>query len=258
MKQTRSPLWIILLLITAFLAGTGNTTLPAQTGITAERILDKLDENMYSTTIIYTAKMVITRGSRIDEKIMKVWGEGKDKGYIEFLEPARDKGTKYLKLEDNLWMYLPNVEKVIKISGHLLRQSMMGSDFSYEDSMERSKMREDYSAVLLGEEAIKGRPCFILELTAAKREVTYYRRKIWVDKEQYIALQSELYAKTGKLLKVMTTQKIEQFKGRNYATHITMTDKLKRNSRTEIILGEMQFDVEIPPSTFTRRNLEKK
>ena len=232
--------------------------LHSQTTITADEILDRIDRNMVSTTVISTAKMEIYQRNRVDVKEMKIWGKGKKSSFMEFTAPARDKGTKYLRLEDNLWMYLPNIEKVIKISGHLLRQSMMGSDYSYEDTLDKIKLSEDYTSVLVGEEAFDGRPCYVLELTAARKGVTYYRRKIWVDKDYFIGLKSELYAKTGKLLKMMTVQKVEEIQGRHYPTQITMQNLLRKDSRTEFIITSIQFDVDIPDAVFTMRNLEKR
>ena len=232
--------------------------LHSQTTITADEILERIDRNMVSTTVISTATMEIHQRNRVDVKEMKIWGKGKNSSFMEFTAPARDKGTKYLRLEDNLWMYLPNIEKVIKISGHLLRQSMMGSDYSYEDTLDRIKLLEDYTSVLVGEEDFEGRPCYILELTAARKDVTYYRRKIWVDKEYFIGVKSELYAKTGKLLKMMTVHKIEQIQGRHYPTQATMQDLLRKDSRTEFFITSIQFDVDIPDEIFTIRNLEKR
>lgn len=250
--------YIISLLLVLLIVPVMNENSSAQDYKTADEIIEGIDKNMFSTTIVYTARMIIHHRDRSDEKVMRTWGEGEDKGFTEFLEPARDKGTKYLKIDDDLWMYLPNIEKVIKISGHLLRQSMMGSDFSYEDSMEQTKLRENYDAVLIGEEEKAGSMCYILELTANKKDVTYYRRKIWVDKKTLIAMESQRFAKTGKLLKMMTVQKVAQFDGRYYPVHMTMEDKLRKNSKTEFIVEDPQFNVKIPARIFTRRNLEKK
>ena len=223
-----------------------------------ETILDKIDQNMFTSTITYTGRMIIRHEGRVDEKVMKVWGEGKEMGFMEFTQPARDQGTKYLKLKDDLWMYLPNVEKVIKISGHLLRQSMMGSDFSYEDSMERNKLREDYAAEYAGVETHEERQCHVLELTAQRKDVTYYRMKIWVDQERNVVLKSERYAKTGKLLKVMTAGKVDKFENRYYPTIVTMEDKIRKESKTEMVMENIRFNVLIPEEIFTRRNLEKR
>ena len=230
----------------------------AQTGITAQAILDEIDRNMISVTSVSTGKMLIHQKNRILTKEMRSWNRDSKTGFIEFISPARDKGTKYLRLDDNLWMYLPNIEKVIKISGHLLRQSMMGGDFSYEDLMDRTTLLEDYTSTLLEDEDYENNTTYVLELIANYKEVTYYRRKLWVDKEKFVALKSELYAKTGKLLKVMTVEKVELIQGRHYPTHIIMQDLIRKNSKTEFMVTSIEFDADIPDVIFTMRNLEKK
>ncbi|MFC1563378.1 outer membrane lipoprotein-sorting protein [candidate division KSB1 bacterium] len=229
-----------------------------QRQITASEILEKIDENMISQSVISGSKMIIHKQGRTDIKEMKSWGVGRKKGFVEFYSPARDKGTKYLRIDDELWMYLPSVEKVIKISGHLLRQSMMGSDFSYEDMLNRLKLQEDYDAEIIGEEEFNGMQCYKLEMTAKHKEVTYYRRTVLVEKSKFIAVKSEMFAKSGKLLKSMHVEKIEEFDNRFYPTHILMIDELRKNSRTEFIMSDVEFDADIPESTFTRRNLEKR
>ncbi|MCP4727768.1 MAG: outer membrane lipoprotein-sorting protein [bacterium] len=235
-------------------------TLPvsAQGGLSAAEILDRIDENMVSQSVISVSKMIISKQGRTDIKEMKTWGIGKKKGFVEFYSPARDKGTKYLRIEDELWMYLPSVEKVIKISGHLLRQSMMGSDFSYEDMLNRLTLQDDYSAEIEGEEEFNGMECYKLVLTAKHKEVTYYKRTILVEKDRFIAVKSEMFAKTGKLLKSSYVEQIEKIGDRYYPTHVVMVDELRRNSRTEFIMSDIQFDANIPESVFTRRNLQKR
>ena len=99
----------------------------------------------------------------------------------------------------------------------MLNQGMMGSDFSYQDIMESDKLTDLYEFELLGEEEIDGRLCYVLEGTAIPgKEVSYYRRKSWIDKERFVGLKEELHARSGCLLKVMTTTKVEQFDDRWY------------------------------------------
>lgn len=230
----------------------------AQSEISADEILNEIDKNMISVTSVSTGKMIIHQKNRVLTKEIKSWNRDKKTGFIEFTSPARDKGTKYLRLDDNLWMYLPSIEKVIKISGHLLRQSMMGGDFSYEDLLDKTKLLEDYTATVVDEEQFADSPCYVLELIAVSKEITYYRKKLWVDKNRFVALKSEMYAKTGKLLKMMTVENVEFIQGRYYPTHIVMQDLIRKNSRTEFVVTEIEFDVNIPASVFTMRNLEKR
>jgi len=230
-----------------------------QTNLTAEQLLDKIDQNMVFTTAYVEVDMIITIRNRTINKSFISYAEGNDKSFIEFLSPARDKGTKMLKLVDIIKIYYPSAERIMRLSGHMLRRSMMGSDMSYEDMTERAtKLREEYSAEITGEEEFNGRSCYVLVLTSKLAKQTYYTRKAWVDKERYVGLKEELYAKSGKLLKVSTLDEIKKYGNRFYPLKMTMEDKLRKNSKTIMVFKSIKFDINIPAEIFTERSLLKK
>lgn len=232
-------------------------------------IIQQVDKNLTFNSAYFEAKMLIYVGGEVREKKMTAYAEGQEKSFSEFTYPARDKGVKYLRLGDQMWMYLPSVEKVIKIAGHMLRQSMMGSDYSYEDALESSKLLEKYDAHFKGEESLtitlmkggkevkESRPSYVVGLIAKVKNVTYYKRMLWVDKKTFIPLKEELYAKSGKLLKVSETEKIDKYGNRYYPTKSVLRNLLRKNSRTEFIITKAQFNIVIPAGTFTQRNLTK-
>ena len=155
----------------------------------ADWILQKVDETMSARNRISEAEMII-HGRRGDRTVRsKSWIRGTDKAFTEYLAPAREKGTKMLKLQDNLWTYSPNTDRTILIAGHMLRQSVMGSDLSYEDLMEDPKLINLYTAEISGEDTIISRSCWILHLEAKKADVAYHTRKVWVDKERFLILK---------------------------------------------------------------------
>jgi len=223
--------------------------------ITAEEIINKRDENEYIESARIEAKMIITNSGR--EMTKEMISISKDENaFVEFTNP-RDRGTKYLKKEDNLWMFFPDAEDVVKISGHMMNQGMMGSDFSYQDIMESTKMTELYNFELMGEEEYNNRICYILEATAVEgKEVSYYKRKIWIDKERFIALKEELYAQSGRLLKVSEVREVDEFEGRYYPVRTIMENKLRENTSTEFIVEKIEFNPEIDESIFTLENLQ--
>ena len=223
-----------------------------------EEILRRVDENQAPETSRSEIIMIIHERGRKYEKEMSGYNEGETRSYAEFSNPPRDRGTKYLKIGDNMWMYLPGVERVIKIAGHMLRQSMMGSDFSYEDMLEARKLLDNYEPVLLRKESLEERDCYVIELTAITHDVTYYRRVIWVDSGQFVILRSEHYAKTGKLLKLLTVQKVERFGERFYPVNITMEDKLRKDTKTQLITKKLELNIPIPEIYFSRQNLERR
>ena len=222
-----------------------------------QAILKQIDENMTSRNRVITSKMVIhgRRGSRTIES--KSWTQGTEKSFTEYLSPAREKGTKMLKFEDNLWMYSPSTDRTIQISGHMLRQSVMGSDLSYEDMMEDPKLINQYDAVVTGDSTVDGRSCWILELTAKTKDVAYHFRKLFVDKDRNIPLKEKLYAKGGKLLKEMDLKDITNIDGRWYPKRMIFKDMLKTGKGTEFIVDTIQFDVDIPATIFTKASLRK-
>jgi outer membrane lipoprotein-sorting protein len=219
-----------------------------------KEILDRIDANMSSDTRYVKSKMVIhgPRSSRTVES--ESWAQGIS-SFIEYLAPAREKGTKMLKLEDKLWIFSPSTDRTIQISGHMLRQSVMGSDLSYEDMMDDRTLSDVYEAGVTGEETIGESECWIVEMRATEEDVAYQMRKLWVDKTRYIPLKEELYAKSGKLLKKTELSNITKHGSRWYPGKMTFKDMLKKGAGTEFIVDEIKFDVEIPEHLLSKAAL---
>lgn len=243
----------ILMLITALLT---TFTLSAQNYPSGKNILNKVDENMSADSRVLTVRMEINaaRGTRTMES--KSWGIGNRKAFTEYLSPAREKGTKMLKLDNQLWIYSPSADRVVQISGHMLRQSVMGSDMSYEDMMTDRPLLEQYRADVTGEETIDGRKCWVVNLTAFVNDVNYASQKMWVDEERYVPLKVELFAKGGKLLKRITFADVQRMQGRWYPKTFVYKDVLKEGKGTKVTILDIQFDVTIPASVFNKGNLK--
>ncbi len=227
--------------------------------VTGMDILNQIDSNMLYEKRTATASMTIQRPRRPDKVMeMTVYSEGLDRAAIEFTAPAREKGTRILKLEDNLWIYMPSTEKVMKISGHMLRQSMMGSDFSYEDSVRNESLDDLYTAELVGEEDINGRPCWVIKTSSKKQDVSYPFQKLWVDKEWMIPVKEELMALSGKVVKEVELGDVKQFGDRNIPTRIMMRDLLRADTSTEVLLKDIKFELEVDEEVvFSQRWLER-
>ena len=157
--------------------------LPQTDRMSADDIMKAMDENLNAESRIITSKMVV-RGRRSSRTIeSKNWVVGTDLAFTEYLSPPREAGTKMLKLGDKLWTYSPQTDRVIQISGHMLRQSVMGSDMSYNDMMEDRPIEELYDATIEGSVEIDGRDHWIMVLDAKVKGLSYPKRRSWVDKE---------------------------------------------------------------------------
>lgn len=229
----------------------------AQTFPEAKTIIEKVDKNMTSETQESNSQMVIygRRTTRIVEA--KSYTSGSKSSFSEYLAPEREKGTKMLKLDDRLWIYSPSTDRIIQISGHMLRQSVMGSDLSYEDMMEDRKMTELYNAKVIGEENIDGRKTWIIEMIAKVDDVSYEKRKTWIDQERFVPLKEELYAKSGQILKKIVMSDVQKIGTRWYPKKMNFKDMLKDGKGTDFILLDIEFDVKIPEHIFNKASLKR-
>jgi len=229
-----------------------------QKDMTVVEIIQAMDNNLNAKSRIITSKMVV-HGRRTSRTIVsKNWVVGTDLAFTEYLSPPREAGTKMLKLGNKLWTYSPQTDRVIQISGHMLRQSVMGSDMSYNDMMEDRPLMELYNATLEGSVEINGRNHWIMLLEAKLKGLSYPKRRAWIDKEYFLPTKEELYAKSGKLLKTSTMDGIKKVQGRWFPSRFIFKDELKRTSKgTEWIIDEIEFDSEIPDSRFSKAILRK-
>ncbi len=230
---------------------------PASMAQDAGEILERVDRNLYSDTKIVESSMTIhgRRSSRTLESV--TYSAGDDKAFTEYLSPPREAGTKMLKLENQLWIYSPSTDRVIQISGHMLRQSLMGSDLSYDDMMETRRLTEVYDAEITGEETVDGRQAWVLELTAREEGVTYQSRKVWIDMERYVPLREELFARGGQLLKRTELYDVKQIGNRWFPTRVIYRDMLRQGDGTEFRVESIEFDADIPEHYFTRAALRQ-
>ena len=226
--------------------------------VTVQNIIQAMDDNLNAKSRVMTSKMIVhgRRSSRTIES--RNWVVGIDQAFTEYLYPPREAGTKMLKLYDKLWTYSPQTDRVIQISGHMLRQSVMGSDMSYNDMMEDRPLEELYEATLEGSVLIDGRDHWIMHLEAKAKGLSYPKRRAWIDKEYLLPMKEELYAKSGKLLKTSTMDGIKKVQGRWFPSRFIFKDELKRNSKgTEWHIDDIEFDVDIPESRFSKAKLRK-
>ncbi|MFM7203531.1 MAG: outer membrane lipoprotein-sorting protein [Myxococcota bacterium] len=229
-----------------------STALPS-----AEELLARIDKNRDFTSTTSTATMRIFVGTQERVKKMKIESlTAKRYSLVEFMNPE-DKGTRYLMMGDNLWIYFPEEDDVVKISGHMLKEGMMGSDVSYEDALQGDTLSQKYALSVQGVESINGQPCYVLSLDAKVKEVPYEKRKMWVDQKHYIVWKEELYAKSGKLLKVSQVLEAKNVEGRTVPVKVEMRNMLKQNTRTLFESEDIRYNVNLSEDRFSMQSLRR-
>ncbi|MCD6580033.1 outer membrane lipoprotein-sorting protein [bacterium] len=227
--------------------------------ITGKEIIEKVDKNRSISNEYYEGTFTIIKNNRT--LVKKFFGYAKDSEetfYMEFTNPE-DNGVKYLKISDELWIYFPDADDYLKISGSMLKQGMMGSDMSYSDMVTIENLEEKYSVDLLGEEVLNKVPVYKIELIAKKgtKNITYYKEILYVDKDKFIILNAEYFAKSGRLLKTIDVQDIKKVKDHYFPTKMLIKDMRRKNSKTIIEFPIIKFDIKLPKNVFSLGYLKR-
>ncbi len=222
--------------------------------LTGEEIVRKADDMQIFDTSEATGEMRIKDRFGIKVSTFNSWSRGADESLIEFTSRA-ERGQKVLRTEDELYLYFPDAEEIIRMQGAMLRQSMLGSDVSYEDMTGGKDRVSQYDVELLGEETVSGHECYVLMMVANVRTVPYPKEKVWIDKETFLGWKAEYYTKSGRLLKEIEILKAKEFDGRLIATETRISDKMKTDTETIMILEDLKIDIPLEDDLFSLEEL---
>ncbi len=224
--------------------------------MTADELLNRIDNKQYYKSISYKAIMKIHFEGETVEKHMNIYVKRGNEAYLEIIYPPEENGTRYLKLKNAMWIYFPAADDVIRISGHMLKQSMFGSDLSYEDVSSSQKLSELYNASY--DTTLTNDTMYVLDLVAKKSNVSYYKRKIYISRDRLLINKMELYAKSGRLLRTMAFGDYQNYDGIYVPMRMLVKDEIRNNSYTQILLLNVKVGVILPDKMFTKSYLRRK
>jgi outer membrane lipoprotein-sorting protein len=210
--------------------------------ITGEEIVRKADDMQAFDTSEATGEMRIKDRFGVKVSTFNSWSRGKHDSLIEFTSRA-ERGQKVLRTEDELYLFYPDAEELIRMQGSMLRQSMLGSDISYEDMTGGKDRISQYDVELQGEETVGGNDCYVIFMKANVRTVPYPQEKLWIDKETFVVWKAEYFTKSGRLLKEMETLRIEEIGGRTIAMESRISDKMKTDTETIMVIDDIKINI---------------
>ncbi|TVQ96402.1 MAG: outer membrane lipoprotein-sorting protein [Spirochaetaceae bacterium] len=227
------------------------TTLMAQS---AEEIITRMERNQVHDTSRMEGRLIINDrfGSRTSSFIS--YARGADDALIEFTS-AGERGQKVLRTRDEVYLFYPDAAELIRLQGAALRDSMLGSDVSYEDMTGNRALLDNYRVSLDGEETINDHPTFRVKLEARGRNVAYPRQTIWVDRELFVMRRAEQFSANGRLLKEVEVKETMEVSGLTFPSRMVIRDVLKRNSSTEFVIDKAEVNISLPRNVFSLESL---
>lgn len=179
-------------------------------------------------------------------------------------EPPDLRGSAFLLLERgdayDLFSYLPELQKVRRLSGHAVSGSLFGTDFTYEDFQRLQQGVSETGSKRLPDAEVSGRPVYVVEILPSAESGSAYRRLVsYVDRETCVALRIDFETEPGQLAKqlladVAEVRTVEGGRHVPYALELTDTGK---STRTKVTLRKLAFDVPLKPSLFSEAALAK-
>lgn len=218
----------------------------------------KYFEDLYrSESSISVAKLTVTKPRRKRTLEMKIWTQGEEKALIIIRNPAREKGTATLKVDKNLWNYLPRIKRTIRIPPSMMLASWMGSDFTNDDLVKESSFSKDYIYELVGpSEKPKG---WLIRFNAKPDIVGLWNRfELILSEDARIPIEARYYDRKGRLARVMHWSDVKVFDGKRIPSRMTLIPSDKEGHVTEMHYLDIDFNVKVPDTTFSLSNLEQR
>jgi hypothetical protein len=226
-----------------------------------ERSLDEISIQVLSMTAHDRAGAVTTTRAKV------FWREFED-GYSRVLmrlsDPPDMRGAALLMIEkekgNDTFMYLPELKRVKRISGRMMSGSMFGTDFSYDDFQAMNRLGENARS-----EELDGRPVHVVasfpqpDPEEPDEEPSYVKMLSYVDQERCVPLRIDFFERGERLRKQLSTDpaSIEKMGDVQVARKMEITD-LRDDTRTELVVEEIEIDAEVSKSMFSSRKLEQR
>lgn len=203
-------------------------------------------------------EMTIVRPRYSRTMTMKSWSLGNAYFMIYITGPARDKGQVFLKRQTDMWNWIPNISRMIKLPPSMMAQNWMGSDFTNDDLVKMNSLVVDYAHKLLGEETIEGLPCYKIELIPnPDSNIVWGKIHLWISKGEYYQMKGEYFDEDFDLVNIMEASEITQFDDRKLPARLVMTPVNKPGNKTIMVNKKLKFNTDLKESFFSQQNMKR-
>ncbi len=222
----------------------------------ANELVRKVEDNFRGRDVHMKMEMRITSARHQRTIRIESWSVGKKKAFMKILYPPRDRGITFLKLGNQLYQYVPRIERIVKIPPSMMLQSWMGSDFTNDDMVKESSLADDYTARVIRQDG----PMVTLELVPKPDAAVVWGKIISVvDTRTLTQVTDIFYDDSGQKVREMFYSRVRRFGNHQIPTVMRLKplEKGKEKNETVVRLLDVVYDQGISPSYFTREALRR-
>lgn len=232
-----------------------NATDPRVTDAEVKEIIQEIDQlyRSESSRAIFVMEIVTPHWQRTMK--MEAWSLGTDKTLIRIESPKKEKGMGTLRVDNEMWNYLPKTNKVIKIPPSMMMSSWMGSDFTNDDLVQEFSLFEDYSYELVTPDSAREEFIYINCIPREDLPIVWGNIVIAATRGDYLPVWQRYYDESGRLMRIENFSEIRTFSGRRIPSVMEMVPQSKEGYKTVIRYLELELDLELGDELFSLRNL---
>ena len=190
---------------------------------------------------------------------MEAWSRGKDYSLVLIREPVKDRGIATLKVKDNIWNYLPKINRVTKVPSSMMSGSWMGSHFTNDDLVKESTFEDDYNSSITFEGERDGKQ--IYEMTALPKPdaaVVWGKVVMLIGQQTLAPFKAFYYDEDGVLIRTLTFDQPREIDGRSVPMRMSLQPEDKPEESTVIVYHSIEFGVPLEESFFSLQSLKQR
>jgi outer membrane lipoprotein-sorting protein len=224
----------------------------------ATELITKADTKRRGKSSTGAMTMTVERPGWSRTVSIKTWTLGTEYSLILITAPAKEKGQAFLKRKNEMWSFVPSIDRIIKMPSSMMGQSWMGSDFTNDDLLKESSFTKDYHHKILGSEDLSGGPCWKVEMIPLENAaIVWGKLLVWVTKDGDNIVKIERFDEDGELVSTETGDKIKKVDDREIPTHMVMSPGDKPGNHTSLTIDSMDFDSPLNESFFSQQNMKR-
>ena len=224
----------------------------------AREIVDRVDRLLRGDSSRGTVTMQIVTENWQRSLTMQILSQGTQNALVRIQQPKKEAGTATLKVDNNIWNYLPKVSRTIKIPSSMMMASWMGSHFTNDDLVKDSQLVRDYFLDIAFEGDRDGAPVYEFLLTPRpEAPVVWGKIELEVRQDDLMPTWQRYYDEDGTLMRELRFSAYTTLGGRLVPARMVMQPQDKPQEQTVIVYDDLEFDIPIAADTFSLRNLER-
>ena len=227
--------------------------------IEIDELIRHIDELWRGNTSHATMSMSVKTQRYQRSMTMEAWSRGKDYSLVLIREPIKDRGIATLKVVENIWNYLPKINRVTKVPSSMMSGSWMGSHFTNDDLIKESSFQDDYTSSITFEGDRNGR--LIYEITSLPKmdaAVVWGKVVMFIEQDTLAPYQAIYYDEEGLLMRTMTFDQMQKIDGRTIPMRMSLQPEDKPDESTVIVYQNIVFEIALEDDFFSLQSLRQR